>query len=62
MAEQTAVQSEQQPGTQPDVVGRRRWLILGALLLGMLLAALDQTIVSTALPTIVADLGGLQHL
>jgi MFS family permease len=29
---------------------------------GMLLAALDQTIVSTALPTIVGDLGGLQHL
>ena len=37
-------------------------MILGALLLGMLLAALDQTIVSTALPTIVADLGGLEHL
>ncbi|WP_409472404.1 MDR family MFS transporter [Streptomyces sp. HC307] len=35
---------------------------LGALLLGMLLAALDQTIVSTALPTIVSDLGGLEHL
>jgi EmrB/QacA subfamily drug resistance transporter len=33
-----------------------------ALLLGMLLAALDQTIVSTALPTIVSDLGGLEHL
>ena len=29
---------------------------------GMLLAALDQTIVSTALPTIVGDLGGLKHL
>jgi EmrB/QacA subfamily drug resistance transporter len=28
----------------------------------MLLAALDQTIVSTALPTIVGDLGGIQHL
>nr|WP_262985410.1 MDR family MFS transporter [Streptomyces sp. San01] len=28
----------------------------------MLLAALDQTIVSTALPTIVSDLGGLEHL
>lgn len=28
----------------------------------LLLAALDQTIVSTALPTIVADLGGLDHL
>ncbi|WP_415950630.1 DHA2 family efflux MFS transporter permease subunit [Streptomyces sp. KLOTTS4A1] len=35
---------------------------IGALLLGMLLAALDQTIVSTALPTIVSDLGGMQHL
>ncbi len=45
------------------VIDRRRlWLILIGLLIGMLLAALDQTIVSTALPTIVADLGGLQHL
>ncbi|MFE2582028.1 DHA2 family efflux MFS transporter permease subunit [Streptomyces sp. NPDC059378] len=35
---------------------------IGALLLGMFLAALDQTIVSTALPTIVSDLGGLEHL
>src|SRR3954452_5271086 len=33
-----------------------------ALVLGMLLAALDQTIVSTALPTIVGDLGGINHL
>ena len=31
-------------------------------MLGMFLAALDQTIVSTALPTIVGDLGGLDHL
>ncbi|MDA0631918.1 MFS transporter [Nonomuraea sp. MCN248] len=37
-------------------------LIIIALMLGMLLAALDQTIVSTALPTIVGDLGGLDHL
>jgi EmrB/QacA subfamily drug resistance transporter len=36
--------------------------IFGALMLGMFLAALDQTIVSTALPTIVGDLGGLEHL
>ncbi|MCP3816635.1 MFS transporter [Streptomyces sp. A3M-1-3] len=35
---------------------------IGALLLGMLLAALDQTIVSTALPTIVSELGGMDHL
>ncbi|MFL5283616.1 MAG: MDR family MFS transporter [Rhodopila sp.] len=38
------------------------WLVFSALLLGMLLAALDQTIVATALPTIVGDLGGLEHL
>ncbi|WP_433245846.1 MFS transporter [Streptosporangium sp. CA-135522] len=36
--------------------------VIGALMLGMLLAALDQTIVSTALPTIVSDLGGLEEL
>src|SRR5436309_4291587 len=41
---------------------RRVRLIFGALLLVLLLAALDQTIVSTALPTIVSDLGGLDHL
>ncbi len=37
-------------------------VVYGALMLAMLLAALDQTIVSTALPTIVNDLGGLSHL
>jgi EmrB/QacA subfamily drug resistance transporter len=37
-------------------------VVIGALMLTMLLAALDQTIVSTALPTIVGDLGGLNHL
>jgi EmrB/QacA subfamily drug resistance transporter len=37
-------------------------LIFGALMLVILLASLDQTIVATALPTIVGDLGGLQHL
>jgi len=37
-------------------------IIFPALLLVMLLAALDQTIVSTALPTIVGDLGGLENL
>ncbi|AYG83175.1 Multidrug resistance protein 3 [Streptomyces hundungensis] len=42
---------------------RRNVLVaIGALLLGMLIAALDQTIVSTALPTIVSDLGGMEHL
>ncbi len=41
---------------------RRMNLVFVTVLLGMLLAALDQTIVSTALPTIVGDLGGAGHL
>ncbi len=50
------------PPANEKITKRRLWLILGALLLGMLLAALDQTIVSTALPTIVGDLHGGSHL
>lgn len=37
-------------------------LIMTALVLSVLLAALDQTIVATALPIIVSDLGGLNHI
>jgi EmrB/QacA subfamily drug resistance transporter len=40
---------------------QRRNIIFVAVLFGMLLAALDQTIVATALPTVVADLGGAGH-
>jgi MFS family permease len=36
-------------------------LALSGVLLGMLLAALNQTIVATALPSITEDLGGLEH-
>jgi EmrB/QacA subfamily drug resistance transporter len=43
------------------ITPQRRNFIFGAVLLGMLLAALDQTIVATALPTVVADLGGAGH-
>ncbi|MDP7724734.1 MDR family MFS transporter [Mycobacterium sp. TY814] len=39
------------------ITPQRRNFIFAAIALGMLLAALDQTIVATALPTIVADLG-----
>ena len=48
-------------GTGPPVAGlthRQILVVFSGLMAGMLLAALDQTIVSTALPTIVGDLGG----
>jgi len=44
------------------LTGKALRTVFIALMLGMFLAALDQTIVSTALPTIVGDLGGLDHL
>ncbi len=46
----------------PGAQQQRVRVIFGALILVFLLASLDQTIVSTALPTIVGELGGLQHL
>ncbi|MGW4773245.1 MDR family MFS transporter [Nocardia sp. NPDC004278] len=47
----------------PIVLTQRRiWLIFGALIAGMFLASLDQTIVGTAMPTIVGDLGGISHM
>ena len=41
---------------------RGRLIVIFGLMSGVLLSALDQTIVATALPTIVGDLGGLNHL
>jgi EmrB/QacA subfamily drug resistance transporter len=51
------------PGDRAPTMSRSRInIIFVTVLLGILLAALDQTVVSTALPTIVADLGGATHL
>ncbi|WP_091321376.1 MDR family MFS transporter [Geodermatophilus ruber] len=47
----------------PIVLTRRRInLIFSALIAGMLVSSLDQTIISTAMPTIVGDLGGISHM
>ncbi|MDX6312627.1 MAG: hypothetical protein QOF84_5555 [Streptomyces sp.] len=46
----------------PSLSRRQTNVVFVTIVLGMLLAALDQTIVSTALPTIVADLGGAGHM
>ncbi len=47
---------------QPVLLTQRRiWIIFSALVAGMLLASLDQTIVSTAMPTIVGKLGGVRY-
>lgn len=59
MTEETAPPAASQP---PVLDSRRRNIIFVTIMLGMLLAALDQTIVGTALPTIVSDLGGADHM
>jgi hypothetical protein len=44
-------------------LGRRQiYIVFGGVMLAMLLGALDQTVLATALPTIVGELGGLSHL
>ncbi|HEU4634320.1 MAG TPA: MDR family MFS transporter, partial [Flavisolibacter sp.] len=39
-----------------------KWMILSGVILAMLLSSLDQTIISTAMPTIVQELHGLEHM
>lgn len=57
------VQGVAAQGAVPEF-GRRRdvMIVLPGLLLALILAMLDQLVVSTALPRIVGDLGGLSHL
>jgi len=60
-----AMSALDQNDTAPELLvlsHRQVMLVFGGLMLGMLLAALDQTIVATALPTIVANLHGESHL
>ena len=46
----------------PALSQRQIMVVFVTIVLGILLAALDQTVVSTALPTIVGDLGGAGHV
>ncbi|GGJ96060.1 hypothetical protein GCM10010123_27530 [Pilimelia anulata] len=48
-------------GQRSSLSHRQILLLMSGLMMGMLLAALDQTIVGTALPTIVGQLGGIEH-
>jgi EmrB/QacA subfamily drug resistance transporter len=50
------------PSPAEKLTHRQVLIVFSGIMLGMLLAAIDQTIVATALPTIVGDLGGLDHL
>src|SRR5918995_7334128 len=53
---------ESTPPTPAALPKRQVLIVFSGIMLGMLLAAVDQTIVATALPTITGELGGLDHL
>jgi EmrB/QacA subfamily drug resistance transporter len=64
-ADDAAAAGAELPGELPEPVHmthKQILVVLSGLMLGMLLAALDQTIVATALPRITSDLGGQEHL
>ncbi|NGO75509.1 MFS transporter [Streptomyces sp. YC504] len=58
----TATESAAPASAPPVLDNRTKNIVFVTIMLGVLLAALDQTIVGTALPTIVSDLGGGAHM
>src|ERR1044071_2434967 len=40
---------------------RRRWAVTVGVMTGMFIAALEATVVGTAMPTVIASLGGINH-
>ena len=62
MDEQGDGASAPSAGSRVALSHRQIMVVYSGLMAGILVAALDQTVVATALPTIVGDLGGLSHL
>jgi len=62
MDEQGDGASAPSAGSRVPLSHRQIMVVYSGLMAGILVAALDQTVVATALPTIVGDLGGLSHL
>ncbi len=61
MAQPASPVTDEPLSLRDSVSKQRLFAILGSVMLGMLLASLDQTIVGTAMPRVIAELGGLNH-
>ena len=48
-------------GLPLGISAQRRWAVTAGVMTGMFLAALEATVVGTAMPTVIASLGGLNH-
>lgn len=44
-----------------EISARRRWAVTAGVMTGMFLAALEATVIATAMPTVIASLGGMRH-
>jgi EmrB/QacA subfamily drug resistance transporter len=58
------VKGELQPDVRypaVEISNARRWAITAGVMTGMAIAALEATVVGTAMPTVIASLGGINH-
>jgi MFS family permease len=62
MSESSPASAGEDLGSPDEQGSRHIYVVFSGLVLVMLLAALDSTIVATALPTIVGELGGFDHI
>lgn len=60
--EKTEIKQERSPDRPLlEMTARRRWAVTIGVMTGMFIAALEATVVGTAMPTVIASLGGLNH-
>lgn len=61
MEENSVDQVENAAGPLLEMSNRRRWAVVAGVMTGMAIAALEATVVGTAMPTVIASLGGINH-
>ncbi len=61
MGEISETQAENKDKPLLEMSARRRWMVTIGVMTGMFIAALEATVVGTAMPTVIASLGGLNH-
>ncbi|MEP6923319.1 MAG: MDR family MFS transporter, partial [Pyrinomonadaceae bacterium] len=61
MEDHTDTKTPEQSSPTLAMTSRRRWAVTVGVMTGMFLAALEATVVGTAMPTVIASLGGLNH-
>lgn len=61
MEEFTDTETDDRNKPRLEMTAKRRWAVTIGVMTGMFLAALEATVIGTAMPTVIASLGGLNH-